>query len=306
MAGRPPKKIVEEFVADTFRLYTHQLAAKYNRAESTIKDWRLWCKRHGHDVGYGELPETDVRVYDDYPVLEGDFMVVGDLEVPYHDAENLRLMLAIAEKFGVRQLVINGDFLSADWLSSWPVDTGQTVPSGNEELASARKVARALESQFDLIVWTKGNHEQRATRNGVSMDTLYHALRMDERKVRISHYKFAEANTPLGDSVLISHPEHYSRIRGRVASDLADRHGMHVITNHTHLGGMTFCMRGEHVAVDIGHSTREKTRHYKMQNRTKSPGWITGFGMVRRGYIYPFYKDFTDWGLWLDEMRLTA
>ena len=54
MAGRPPDDLANQFAADTFTLTTHQLAVKYSIAESTVRDWRLHCRRKLElAVGYG-------------------------------------------------------------------------------------------------------------------------------------------------------------------------------------------------------------------------------------------------------------
>jgi hypothetical protein len=77
LAGKPKKKIAPKFAADTLTMTTAELAKKYNIAESTVSDWRLYCKRHlDLDTGYGkpkfrfldkkEDPDTldDERVWD--------------------------------------------------------------------------------------------------------------------------------------------------------------------------------------------------------------------------------------------------
>lgn len=55
MAGKPKKKIAPRFAKDTLTLSTVELAKKYGIAESTVSDWRLYCKRHlDLEVGYGQ------------------------------------------------------------------------------------------------------------------------------------------------------------------------------------------------------------------------------------------------------------
>ena len=54
MAGRPPNDLAPQFAQDTLTLTTHELAGKYEIAESTVRDWRLFCKRClDLEVGYG-------------------------------------------------------------------------------------------------------------------------------------------------------------------------------------------------------------------------------------------------------------
>jgi len=54
MAGRPPDDLAQQFAQDTLTLTTHELAHEYGIAESTVRDWRLFCKRSlDLEVGYG-------------------------------------------------------------------------------------------------------------------------------------------------------------------------------------------------------------------------------------------------------------
>jgi len=54
LAGRPPDDLAKQFAQDTLTLTTHELARKYEIAESTVRDWRLFCKRSlDLEVGYG-------------------------------------------------------------------------------------------------------------------------------------------------------------------------------------------------------------------------------------------------------------
>ncbi len=59
MTGRPPDDLAEQFAQNTFILTTHELAGKYQIAESTVRDWRLFCKRRlDLEVGYGKKAFT--------------------------------------------------------------------------------------------------------------------------------------------------------------------------------------------------------------------------------------------------------
>jgi hypothetical protein len=59
LAGRPPDDLAQQFAKDTLTLTTHELAGKYQIAESTVRDWRLFCKRSlDLEVGYGKKAFT--------------------------------------------------------------------------------------------------------------------------------------------------------------------------------------------------------------------------------------------------------
>lgn len=65
MAGKPPKKRIEEFVRDTYVMSTSELSLKYDRAASTIRDWKQWAKARGLEVGdgSGHFTGEDGEVY---------------------------------------------------------------------------------------------------------------------------------------------------------------------------------------------------------------------------------------------------
>jgi hypothetical protein len=300
VAGKPPKSLVDDFVADTHRLVTHELVQKYKKSTSTIREWRKYCERElGKDVGYGGVSQASMQVYDDWARISGDVMVLGDTEIPYHDAENIALMVRLAKRFGIRKLVINGDFISADFMSHWPTESGQVVPDDEQEFVEARRVLLDLLSYFDEIYINKGNHEQRLTRSKLSMRAVKWLLGNDDR-VQVSHYMYCDVESN-GVTYNVAHPADFSSTHGKVAAELATVHDCHTIIGHTHYGGVAFSKNGKYLALDLGHSTREETRHYSRHVRRKSQRWVSGFGMIRNGYAYAFYKDFTDWSFWLGE-----
>jgi predicted phosphodiesterase len=300
VAGKPPKSLIDSFVADTHTMVVHELAEKYGKSHTTIKDWRLYCARTlGKPVGYGGVSQASVPIYDDWARVEGDVMILGDTEIPYHDAENISLMVRVAKRFGIKTLVINGDFVSADFMSHWPTEAGQSVPDDEQEFTEARRVLAHLLGHFDQIYINKGNHEQRMTRARLSMRALKWLFGADER-VQVSHYMYCDVISG-GVTYSVAHPADFSSTHGKVAAELATVHDCHTIIGHTHYGGLAFSKNGKYLGLDLGHSTREDTRHYSRHVRRKSQRWVSGFGMIRNGYAYPFYKDFTDFSFWLGD-----
>jgi predicted phosphodiesterase len=66
MAGRPPEDRAKEFAKDTLTMTTYELSQKYGIAESTVRDWRLYCKRQMDlEVGYGKPAMTFINKKDD-------------------------------------------------------------------------------------------------------------------------------------------------------------------------------------------------------------------------------------------------
>jgi len=95
--------------------------------------------------------------------VEGDFIVTGDLEIPYHDGELLGYAVSLAQKFGIKKLIVAGDFVAMDELSPFPQEIG-TMHTLSDTVAEGRMVLEDLVEWFEEILLIKGNHEQRGSR----------------------------------------------------------------------------------------------------------------------------------------------
>lgn len=63
--------------------------------------------------------ESPYPRYDDCLKMEGDALVLPDLELPFHHAEFVNRCLELAQAWGIRQAVVAGDVLHFDSISSW-------------------------------------------------------------------------------------------------------------------------------------------------------------------------------------------
>jgi hypothetical protein len=78
MAGRPPDRILHEFVRDSHALTSKELCQKYRRAASTISEWRQYCRGIDLEIGYGpkSVTVTQADVEFDLPDSEGDLEAI--------------------------------------------------------------------------------------------------------------------------------------------------------------------------------------------------------------------------------------
>ncbi len=105
MAGKPAESLIPQFVADTQVMKTYELAAKYGIAESTVREWRLYCERVlGQPVGYGK----DIK-----------FLDKKDGASPADDAELWAMMTALNAKRDQTRLA--QDHLSVEIAGNAPV-----------------------------------------------------------------------------------------------------------------------------------------------------------------------------------------
>lgn len=148
--------------------------------------------------------ESPYPSYTEPLVMEGDALIMTDLEVPFHHAEFVNRCLELASKWKITNLILGGDLLHFDSLSGWDknwVDLKHNGLSDNDEsklwdfanslssskqeqfaelivslgkreehdgasteLKVAKKAIRAFEQQFERIDLVLGNHEGRLLR----------------------------------------------------------------------------------------------------------------------------------------------
>lgn len=95
------------------------------------------------------------------------FLIISDLQIPYHDPKAVEVMLQIAEDFKPDVLVINGDFCDWRTLSDhYPArdeEGSRLVPSLKQEVAIQRGVLDEIVRRVKPgeIYWNDGNHEFR-------------------------------------------------------------------------------------------------------------------------------------------------
>ena len=304
MAGKCPEDLEEQFIKECKYQPTDVLALNYGKAVSTVQDWRLQLYREGKLLWWPGIRVGGCRSYDDHLVLEGDAVVIGDLEVPYHDVEILGYAVSIGKLFGIKQLLIAGDFLANDAVGHFADMAEDTEESYLFTLADGIMVGGAvledLFQWFDTISIIKGNHEQRANR--IKEIGFFNWMRDSWDglgDLEISFYKWCE----LG-KFRIEHPT-FRKIPGSIARERAEIEDTSIMCAHTHGFSLTFTKNGKFQAIDLGHCTRPETRYYKMVNGVgPHPKWVSGFWVVRNDYAYGFTKEFTDWDFWLKQLEI--
>lgn len=305
MAGKCPREIRQDFIEDAKRGFSASvLAEKYGRSRTTINDWRRDLWHSGDLLWYPGIEMFDCLEYDDHVEIEGDAIVVSDLEVPYHDGETLGYAVSIGKLFDIKRLVIGGDFLANDAVGHFAQmaeDTDESIVfSLSDSLMMGRAVLESLFYWFDEIILIKGNHEQRATR--IKEVGFFNMMRRDWEglgDLTLSYYKWC-----LISGIAIEHPT-YRKVPGSIARERAEVESRHTLAAHTHHLSLSFTKSGKFLAGDLGHCTVPERRYYKQVNGTTAhPKWIRGFWAIRKGHLYPFPIDFTDWDFWLREVKL--
>lgn len=156
------------------------------------------------EINRGRIPESAYPVYDEPLVMEGDAVILPDLEAPFHHADFVNRVLDLADVWEIRQAILPGDAVHlgafSGWQPNWKKENGGGITENAEnklvefaktlspkkqgemfgllgdigkadiedgvstELAEAGKVLRRLADQFDAVDWDLGNHEGRLLR----------------------------------------------------------------------------------------------------------------------------------------------
>jgi len=212
--------------------------------------------------------------------IYGDCIITSDWHVPYCDLNLAEKVLEVAQKNKIKKIVIAGDFLNLDILSTFVSKPYEL----DKELDNAYEVWKVLSAEFDEIVFIPGNHEYRLNRRLETPCEFRRLVRLftePSEKVITSEYDsitlFSE-----NSEWLICHPKNYSPVKNRIAYRLAGKYECNVISAHGHFCGMVVSESGKYVCIDSG-GLFDPNKILYAQNTTTYPVWNQGFVMVVGG-----------------------
>lgn len=112
-----------------------------------------------------KIPEPVLCSYEPCQITKpGNWLVISDIHVPYHDVRTIELAIHDARKAKASGLLINGDLLDSHELSTYDKDPG--APRYQEEIDLAKMLLRYMRQQLPnaRMVYKAGNHEERLSR----------------------------------------------------------------------------------------------------------------------------------------------
>lgn len=280
----------------------------------------------------GIIAESPYPRYDAPLVMEGDALILPDIEFPFHHAEFLSKCLELAATWNIRQCICAGDLMHFDSLSGWepnwkaPAKGGMTQAAESQlmefakrlpktrqgemmellgnigqkpehdgmstEQDIARRELRKMEQQFDKIDFIIGNHEGRLLR------ALQTTLDTQELK-RLLECGDKWRIAPYYFSYLMSGGEkwlidHPKSAATSTAAVLAAKYHCSVLMGHSHHFSITTDVSGNYFAAEIGCCVDEARLPYASQRHTRAPAHSLGAAIVRNGYPTILTR-FTDW-----------
>lgn len=285
----------------------HQIATERGLSVDSVRGRvsrykRKQISRNGATTPFKVNAPRTIRRYSNIPVIDTNVLVCGDVHVPTTDWHMLDLFIAFGKKHmrkGERVALIAGDLFNMDAVSSHALIAAPYSVADEIEYAAA--ILQRMFEVFDIVVLSMGNHDlwlNKATEGGFDVVKLARLLDRDGKlwvtsssKVWIKQHGIVWRAT---------HQRNYSKIRGRVASDLAKKYECNMITHHEHHVSVSRDESNRYTAIANGMLADEEKLHYVNVFDSTSPHMCNGFTFVRDGaaHLLTPYETFTDWNMW--------
>ncbi len=291
--GAPRKKLnpteMKAFIADTFLMGTTALKKKYNLSRTAVISYKSDLRAQGHTIGHGGFPGPLGRSFTDQLRLNlPSFITIGDCEIPDHDPSWFEIVVALGEKWNITNLIINGDFVALDSLSSWMRQLARHTIL-EDELDATRQALLTFRKQFDSVYYLMGNHERRLP-HAVEGQLSFASQLREISGVTVSDYPYCWV-TSNNQSFLICHQDNYSRIPLSVPLQLSNIYRHNIIAGHTHRLAEGFSKSGEHRLIEGGHMRDLEKTAYKALRLNTHPAWTQGCVLVINGIPWALDKE---------------
>lgn len=214
--------------------------------------------------------------YDDPPRIDGEsVLLLGDCQIPFHDAAFINKCKELAFSWGVRRCVWGGDILDFATLSVFLTE----AQDADEELDEDERYLAELASGFEHVDWLLGNHEARL-RNRLAKwldaERIRKMLGLDTT-VTAHNYFYCL----VGADWIVTHPKNASELPARVAMWIAEKCGRNVAMFHDHVTGISQTRDGEHIGVSVGMCADSLRMEYQAIRQSKRPAMTQGAAILR-------------------------
>lgn len=245
--------------------------------------------------------------FDNPPRINGSVLVLPDVELPFHNAPFLNNVIMLARAQGVRQLILDGDFMHN---ASFAYFAG-SEKEADQELSEVEELVYPFFANFDAVYWLSGNHDTRIQKmldRLISMERIARMIVPPEhaaefyRKVKIFDHFWCK----VGSEWQIHHPNvKGAQIPARTATWIAEKNDCNVGQGHVHLFGTAQTRNGKWMGIDIGVGVDVRRLAYQNLRHSTHPNGVAGALILRErdGKYYPQHvsQRFTDfeYELWL-------
>lgn len=288
------------------------------------------------------IPDSRFERYDDPLVMEGDAIVLPDIELPFHNAEFMSRCLELADAWGIRKAIVAGDLLHFESLTTWQANWVSEGGYGLSDKAERKlmEFARSLpeeyqEEMIDTIISL--DEKDNSSNTSVSQE-----LRQARKVIKIMTELFDEIDFILGNhddrflralnnpmfpselltlveagdkwrvkpyyfSILVSNGEKYQIEHPKTWAKsspykLAAKFQCHVLQAHSHRWGMEMDISGQFYAIHMGCIVDEFRLPYASQRHNTADTHALGAVIVRDGFPF-LLSDKTPWDTFKSRLK---
>ena len=248
------------------------------------------------NVQIPDFPPSPSPLWTDYITIDcEDAIVIADVELPDHDADLMRLVVAMAIRHDIKTLIIGGDFWAFDSITPWPKVYQKDAGCLRDHLHIGEVVLQKAWEWFTDVYAVMGNHDRRFNKKLEGQLGPYEIMSAAYRPI-VKPYAHLYLETSRG-RIMVVHPKNYHKAQLSVPSQLiaSEERRCHICSTHTHHCCQGFDLSGQWQLAEIGCLRDPSRTQYKQENKTTHAQWVQGFAMIRNGFIRTFPKLATDW-----------
>ena len=253
--------------------------------ELGVTEWRVRCVMRSEVTRLViKRDQVQVRLHtvQAKPVSSNRCLILSDIHIPYHDQAALAIALEFARDWKPTVIVLNGDILDAQEISSHPKDKHNPI-TFQDEINEARQFLRVLRHDHKKarIYYTMGNHENRLerylTQHAPELSSVT-SLALDELlDLQALGIEFIDQRCKLTVPPFeIFHGSIIRKDAGNSVRGHMTRRGGSVAMGHTHRMGIVARTdrNGVHWGVENGHLSDPDP------DWTHDPDWQQGFSCI--------------------------
>ena len=268
--------------------------------------------------------------------VEGDALILNDLEVPFHRYDFVNRCLDLCAAWKIDKLILGGDVLHFECLSAWGAAWKQEQPqrdviseatesewrrkiqalpvelqapfledlqrladnrgTDDDEIKAGAKQLKILAQLFGGIYYVLGNHDDRFLRKLQAPMTPDTLLNFLGLTAPCWHI------APAFYGVLTSGGEKWRIEHQRSAAPgcavrLADKFECHVIVAHNHSQSVQWSTSGHYYAISTGCAADESRMSYAATRSTQRPAHMVGAAIIRGGIPFVLHER-TPWEMY--------
>lgn len=219
-------------------------------------------------------------------IKDNNVLVAPDWHIGFHCRKKTRLLIKSGKDYGVKTLVIPGDYFDCDEYKKFI--RLSFIDTFKKEKEMAAEVLRLLLKNFKQIYFCTGNHEFRWIKENKGLSTVQDLFAI--MGVRGNYRVTTDDHITLfsnGEKWRLAHPSNFAQSRLSVASRLANIYQCNILCAHGHQWNQGYSDSGDYQIVDGGGMFDMSQVEY-LRKTSCFPAVHSGFYLIQDGYAIPF------------------